>query len=140
MNRRNLFAVRIYALLMLFMCSVVYATEPADFDCGGDTHQQAECMSELFKKADKELNNTYQGLILLVRNHGEEWVQDLRAAQRKWIEFRNLNCTFYGNYLKGGTGAGLYYAACELRMTRQREAELQEKRQEMLRRGYEGKN
>jgi len=96
-------------------------------------------MTELFGKVDKELNTTYQSLIRLVRNHGEEWVQDLRAAQRKWIEFRDLNCEFYGNYLKGGTGAGLYFGACKIRMTRERAAELQEKRQEMIRRGYQEK-
>jgi len=125
------------ALFAFLVCSTVQATEPSDLGCDGSTIEQSQCLNELRQKADKELNVTYQSLIGLVRNHGEEWVQDLRAAQRKWIEYRDLNCEFFSNYLKGGTGAGPLFGACQVRMTRERAAELQEERQELIRRGYQ---
>jgi uncharacterized protein YecT (DUF1311 family) len=72
----------------------------------------------------------------LVRNHGEDWAQDHRVAERKWIEFRDQNCQFYGKYLKGDTGAGLYINACKVRMTNERTAELKNKQQLLYERGY----
>ena len=137
MNERLLW-IRASASLAFLVCSVVEATEPSGFfGCDGSTIELSNCLSELRQEADKELNATYQSLIRLVRHHGEDWVQDLRAAQRKWIEYRDLNCEFYSNYLKGGTGAGPLSGACQVRMTRERAAELQEKRQELIRRGYQ---
>ena len=113
----------LFCLFPLWMISVLnptYADEPSDHNCDGSTIDQSECLGKVFGESDRELNATFQSLIRLVRNHGEEWVNDLRAAQRKWIEFRDLNCKFYSNYLKGGTGAGLYSGACKVRMTRER--------------------
>ena len=115
--------------------SAVNALEPSDCICIGNTLEQHKCMDKLHGDVDKELNTTFQSLIRLVRNHGEDWVQDLRAAQRKWIEFRDKNCEFYGKYSKGGTGAGPYFNACKIRMTRERAAELKKKQQLLFERG-----
>lgn len=137
--------IAVLAFCIAFLSSALtalpaLADDLATYSCAGNTMEQHECLGKAFKEADQELNTTYQSLIRLVRNHGEEWVKDLRAAQRKWIEFRNLNCTFYGNYLQGGTGSGLYLSACKVRMTKERAAELNAKRMEMKGRGYEEKN
>ena len=135
MNRRFL-RFRVAVLLTLSVCAVVEAAEPSDFGCIGNTIEQGECLEKAFETADKELNATYQTLIRMVSSHGDGWDNNLRAAQRKWIEFRDLNCEFYGNYLKGGTGAGLYFGACKVRMTKERTTELGRKRDELARRGY----
>lgn len=133
-------SVWIISLSLFFISSDAKSIEPSDFGCDGSTLEQHGCMAKLLSEADKELNTAYQSLIRLVSNHGEGWVQDFRAAQRKWVEYRDLNCEFYGNYLKGGSGKDLYFSACKIRMTRERAAELQEKRQEMMRRVYQEKN
>lgn len=136
----TLLSVYVISLSLFFVCSEAKSTEPSDFGCEGSTLEKQGCMAKLFSEADKELNTIYQSLVRLVRNHGEDWVQDLRAAQRKWVEYRDLNCEFYGNYLKGGSGQGLYFGACKIRMTHERTAELQKIRQEMIGRGYQEKN
>lgn len=132
--------VCVISLSLLFTSSDAKSNEPSDLGCEGSTLEQHGCMTKLLSEADKELNTAYQSLIRLARNHGEEWVQDLRAAQRKWVEYRDLNCEFYGNYLKGGSGEGLYFGACKIRMTRERTVELQKERQKMIGRGYQEKN
>jgi uncharacterized protein YecT (DUF1311 family) len=128
-------------LVTLFLCVSELALAGETSPCwqAGNTMREAECFSIELTEADAKLNATYQSLIGLVRNHGEDWVEDLRKAQRKWLEFKALNCEFYGNYLKGGTGAGLYHIDCAIRMTKEREAELRAKYDEMKRRGYEEK-
>ncbi len=135
-NVNTLISVCVASLLLLVSFDAK-STQPSDFGCDGSTVEQHGCMSKLLSESDKELNTTYQSLIRLVRSHGEEWVQDLRAAEKKWIEFRELNCNFYGTYLKGGSGEGLYFSACKLRMTRERAAELKKKQQLLIERGYQ---
>ena len=132
---------RLALLVVVLLCASRSAISGEASPCwgAGNTIEEGTCFSAELKKANAELNSTYQGLIRLVRNHGEEWVEDLRKAQRKWVEFRDLNCEFYGNYLKGGSGAGLHYIDCTARMTKERQAELRIKYDEMKRRGYEEK-
>ena len=133
-----------YLFLFCMLAFLVVVAPPANAilqssDCwgAGNTMQQNECFESELKKANQGLTITYENLIKLVKNHGEEWVKDLRNAQNKWVEFRQGNCAFYGGYLAGGSGAVLYYMDCMVRTTKERDAELKKATAILVERGYQ---
>ncbi len=123
-------------LLALCVITTANADEKEPFQCDGNTVEQGTCLQKVYDSADKELNMAYQSLLQMTAKHEDGWGKDLRAAQRKWMEFRDLNCNFYGAYLRGGSGEGLEYIACKARMTKERATELERKRNELAERGY----
>jgi uncharacterized protein YecT (DUF1311 family) len=89
----------------------------------GSTVQQISCFVQKQKEAESVLNDTYQRLIpLSTHNFDPELENDLRSAERAWLEFRKLNCQFYDR--KDRALHGFEAADCMLRMTRERAAEL----------------
>lgn len=136
---KNLIPLRILVTAFLFlpMYSMADFIAAGDFGCEGSTVEQGGCLIEKMNDADDSLNKTYQALIDLVRNHGEDWVEDLRRSERAWLKYRDTNCEFNGNYLKGGSGESLYYSACKLKMTKDRVNELEQFRSTLVERGYE---
>jgi uncharacterized protein YecT (DUF1311 family) len=79
------------------------------------------CFDKAYKAADHELNDTYSQ-ISKVLNPDE--LQQLKVAQRLWVQFRDATCTAESDLYKGGTAAGPAYSACREEVTRQRVAEL----------------
>lgn len=108
-------------------------------DCwgAGSTFEQNKCFEGELGKANQALTNTFDKLVQLAKNHGDEWVKDLRKAQSRWTEFRQGNCAFFGGYLEGGSGAVLYYMDCMVRITNERNAELKKATSILIERGYE---
>ncbi len=131
-----LHTLRVSVLLALLAFTAAKADERDPFRCDGNTVEQSACLQKAYDAADKELNAAYQTLLVMTVKPVGGWDKDLRAAQRKWIEFRDLNCNFYGAYLRGGSGEGLEYIACKARMTKERATELGRKRNELAERGY----
>jgi uncharacterized protein YecT (DUF1311 family) len=83
-------------------------TQPAQANPCGNATTQADmnpCSAEEYRKADAHLNIVYQNLVrLLKKDTGEAQppsdgqkkaetlaVQKLRAAQRQWIQYRDLH-------------------------------------------------
>ena len=127
---------RSVVLPVLFSITAANADEKGPFQCDGNTIEQGTCLQKAYDAADKELNAAYQTLLGMTEKLKDGWDKDLRAAQKKWIEFRDLNCNFYGAYLRGGSGEGLEYIACKVRVTKERATELRRKRDELAERGY----
>lgn len=71
---------------------------------------QRNCLAGLIAKADRDMNVVYQKLIAALRRQANvsdadpdpASVEDLRSAQRRWMEDRDASCR--------GTGTGLLYA------------------------------
>ena len=51
--------------------------------------------------------------------------EQLRAAQRLWIQYRDANCLYYG--LGEGTIAGIEAGYCMMELTQTRAVELEQK-------------
>jgi uncharacterized protein YecT (DUF1311 family) len=99
------------------------------FDAG-NTVEIMTCFIEKQEQAEKLLNGTYQRLIALAKNNFDTEVEnDLRRAQRAWINYRKLNCQFYSR--KDRARHNLEATDCMLRMTREREAELRAAAEEL---------
>jgi uncharacterized protein YecT (DUF1311 family) len=79
------------------------------------------CFDKAYRAADSELNQRY-GQIAKVLQPDE--LEQLKAAQRLWIQFRDATCTAEGDLYKGGTASTPAYSACREELTRQRASEL----------------
>ena len=94
-------------------------TEP-EKSCEGNTFQIVECLKARTAEWDKRMNLAYQkGL----KDAGEKQREQLRAAQRLWIQYRDANCLYYG--MGEGTIARLDAGECMRSMTEARARELE---------------
>jgi uncharacterized protein YecT (DUF1311 family) len=80
------------------------------------------CFDRAYKAADRALNQKY-GEISKVLQPNE--LQQLKVAQRLWIQFRDATCTAESDLYKGGTASAPAYSACLEEVTRQRAADLE---------------
>ena len=80
------------------------------------------CFDKAYRAADSELNQRY-GQIAKVLQPDE--LEQLKAAQRLWIQFRDATCTAESHLYNGGTASAPAYSACLEEVTRQRAADLE---------------
>jgi uncharacterized protein YecT (DUF1311 family) len=101
-----------------------YAGDQGDPDqgCDGSTYEMVECLKGKTAQWDKRLNAAYQNALVAAQPKQRE---QLRVAQRLWIQYRDANCLYYG--LGEGTIARLEAGDCMLRMTKSRALELEGK-------------
>jgi uncharacterized protein YecT (DUF1311 family) len=86
-----------------------------------------QCSAEEYRKADVHLNIVYKNLVrLLQKDTGEAQppsgdgrkkaetlaVQKLKAAQRQWIQYRDLHCGAVKAQYEGGGIAAMQWSAC----------------------------
>jgi uncharacterized protein YecT (DUF1311 family) len=89
-----------------------------------DATSQADmnnCWGNEYKKADAQLNQTYQQLAALLE---EEDKAELKAAENAWIKYRDANCDFVADQYRGGTMRGMILAICLADVTGNRTTEL----------------
>jgi Lysozyme inhibitor LprI len=91
--------VSIAAAVLIGAAAFAYAGDQGDFDqgCDGSTYEMVECL-----RAKQR--------------------EQLRVAQRLWIQYRDANCLYCG--LDEGTIARVGSGDCMLRMTQSRAIEL----------------
>jgi uncharacterized protein YecT (DUF1311 family) len=91
-------------------------------DCEAQTHSNPEykaCLARAADKADAALNQAYKVMQDKIRAAAKEMgqpadthLEDLKASQKYWINFRDANCTLEDNLAFGGTAMGGNYSAC----------------------------
>ncbi|MBS9476442.1 lysozyme inhibitor LprI family protein [Ancylobacter radicis] len=96
-------------------------------------YELQNCLAGALAKADKALNAAYQKALAAIAADADtpadqkvSWKQNLIAAQRAWLGFRDANCLFdlIGAEWHFGTGTTAAQQQCVLTMTQQRTAEL----------------
>ena len=114
------------ALAMLVVPSAAFAgtdiVATCYKDCEAQTHSNPEykaCLARAADKADAALNQAYKVMQDKIRAGAKEMdqpadthLEDLKASQKYWINFRNANCTLEDNLAFGGTAMGGNYSAC----------------------------
>lgn len=77
------------------------------------------CVARAADAADAKLNQAYTALKAAIRRFAKEMgqqpdiqLQSLVDAQKKWIAYRDANCTFEDQLAFGGTSIGGNYSAC----------------------------
>jgi uncharacterized protein YecT (DUF1311 family) len=107
---------------VLALVSVVHAGDQGEPEqsCDGNTFQMVECLKAKTARWDKRLNIAYQKA---VQDAGSAQGDQLRAAQRLWVQYRDANCLYYG--MGEGTIARLDAGECMRSMTEARAKELE---------------
>ncbi|SDN57048.1 Uncharacterized conserved protein YecT, DUF1311 family [Afipia sp. GAS231] len=110
------------AAAMLALASVAHAGDQGDPEasCDGNTFQMVECLKAKTAQWDKRMTIAYQQALkdAVPAQHDQ-----LRTAQRLWIQYRDANCLYYG--LGEGTIARLDAGECMRSMTEARAKELE---------------
>lgn len=107
---------------LLALVTVADAGDQGDPDqsCDGNTYQMVECLKGKTAQWDKRLNVAYQKAL---QDAVPAQRDQLRAAQRLWVQYRDANCLYYG--LGEGTIARLDAGECMRSMTEVRARELE---------------
>jgi len=103
---------------------IAYAGDQGDPDtpCDGSTYEMVECLKAKTAQWDKRMTIAYQRMLKAGEPKQHE---QLRVAQRLWIQYRDANCLYYA--LGEGSIARIEAGDCMLRMTRARALELEGK-------------
>ena len=88
--------------------------------CDGNTFQMVECLKAKTAQWDKRLNVAYQQAL---KSANDKQRDQLRTAQRLWIQYRDANCLYYG--MGEGTIARLDAGECMRSITEARAKELE---------------
>ena len=110
------------AALMAALISSACAGAQGDPDqaCDGSTSEMVECLRANTAQWDKRMTVAYQQAL---KDAGDKQRDQLRAAQRLWIQYRDANCLYYG--MGEGTIARLDAGECVRKMTEARARELE---------------
>jgi uncharacterized protein YecT (DUF1311 family) len=96
------------------------AGDPAQ-SCDGSTTEMVDCLHAKAARWDKRMTIAYQEALKNATSPQQH--DQLRAAQRLWIQYRDANCLYYG--LGEGTIARIDAGECIGSMTEVRARELE---------------
>ena len=88
--------------------------------CDGSTFEMVECLKARTAQWDKRMTVVYQQAL---KDAVPQQREQLRAAQRLWIQYRDANCLYYG--MGEGTIARIEAGECMRSMTEARGRELE---------------
>jgi uncharacterized protein YecT (DUF1311 family) len=117
-------AVFILALLLLapvLLAPAAHAGDQGDpaQSCDGSTAEMVDCLKAKTAQWDKRMTIAYEKAM---KEAGPQQHDQLRAAQRLWIQYRDANCLYYG--MGEGTIARIDAGECMRSMTEARAREL----------------
>jgi uncharacterized protein YecT (DUF1311 family) len=94
------------------------------------------CAASIYQQADEDLNEVYGEALVVAREadltdtgeadgYGDGTAEEqLRAAQRAWLPFRDLTCDAYAKRLGGGSWLPMQHASCLASVTMERTEQL----------------
>ncbi len=111
-------------LLPWALCAPLAAAAASDPDwprsCDENQQTMNACAYQRAEKADRELNALYGPL---AKGEDTDGRKKLLAAQRAWIQYRDLECAYEGAEAEGGSLQPQLIADCRNTLTRQRIAD-----------------
>lgn len=118
----NRLKISLGALALAALAAAAHAGDQGDPEksCDGNTFQMVECLKAQTAQWDKRMTVAYQQAM---KDAVEKQREQLRAAQRLWIQYRDANCLYYG--LGEGTIARIDAGECMRNMTKARAEELE---------------
>ncbi len=114
--------ISLFAALLAALPSMALAGDQGDPGqaCDGNTYQMVECLKAKTAQWDKRMTIAYQQAM---KAAGDKQREQLRAAQRLWIQYRDANCLYYD--MGEGTIARIDAGECMRSMTEVRARELE---------------
>src|ERR1700759_4886255 len=112
----------VIAAMAAFLSPCAQAGDAGDPEesCDGSTAEMVDCLAVKTQRWDKRMTIAYQQAM---KDAPSAQCDQLRAAQRLWIQYRDANCLYYG--MGEGTIARVDAAECLRRMTEARARELE---------------
>jgi uncharacterized protein YecT (DUF1311 family) len=118
---RSLIIATLCALVSTVLATAAQAGDQGDpRSCDGSTAEMVECLKAQTAQWDKRMTIAYQQAM---KNAAAAQRDQLRAAQRLWIQYRDANCLYYG--MGEGTIARVDAGECLRRMTEARAREFE---------------
>jgi uncharacterized protein YecT (DUF1311 family) len=107
---------------MVFAAPLARAGDQGDpaQNCDGGSPEVVNCLSAKTAQWDKRMTIAYQKAL---KDAGSQQHDQLRTAQRLWIQYRDANCLYYD--MGEGTIARIDAAECMRSMTEARARELE---------------
>src|ERR1700742_2726654 len=112
----------VIAAMAAFLSPCAQAGDAGDPEesCDGSTAEMVDCLAVKTARWDKRMTIAYQQAM---KDAPDKQREQLRTAQRLWIQYRDANCLYYG--LGEGTIARLDAGECMRSMTETRARELE---------------
>lgn len=112
----------IAAAVLIGAAAFALAGEQGESDkgCDGSTYEMVDCLNAKTDIWDKRMNAAYQAVMINAEGTQRE---QLRVAQRLWVQYRDANCLYYD--LGEGTIARIEAGECMRSMTEIRARELE---------------
>ena len=114
--------VIITAAALIGAAAFAFAGDPGDpeRECDGSTYEMVDCLNVKTAFWDKRMTIAYQTQL---KDAEPKQREQLRVAQRLWIQYRDANCLYYG--LGQGTIARIDAGECMRSLTETRARELE---------------
>jgi uncharacterized protein YecT (DUF1311 family) len=117
--------MKAFVVIFLFVSiGTASIAQDEETKCCCSTYDMSVCLSKVHDKVDADLNATYQKALDLTKRFGGLDVENLKDAERKWIDYRDAECKAEYGLWAGGSGGPNARAMCMIRLTRQRAADL----------------
>jgi uncharacterized protein YecT (DUF1311 family) len=117
--------MRAMSIAVVSICLLAPAARAGDQgdpapSCDGSTPEMVECLRAKTAQWDKRMTSAYQQAL---KDAAPQQHEQLRAAQRLWIQYRDANCLYYG--MGEGSIARIDAGECLRSMTEARARELE---------------
>lgn len=119
--------------LAIALCLFALPAAAQDVDCSNAQAQVelTSCAEQDWMAADDDLNDAYKVAMAAMKQvdagldaKDRGAVDNLRAAQRAWITFRDAACAAEAYQMHGGSAEPMVIYSCRARLTEQRTADL----------------
>ena len=112
-------------LMLAFLVAASSTCQVRADDCASSASQTDMnlCEDAALKRADAELNKTYQEILERLKD-SQETKQLLVASQRLWVRFRDAECAFTASGVEGGSIYPTILLNCRSTITENRVKEL----------------
>jgi uncharacterized protein YecT (DUF1311 family) len=110
--------------LLVFSSLITISSQSNASDNCNNLKTQLEmnaCAANEYQRDDAKLNEYYKEL---AEKLGPSEKERLKAAQRAWIKFRDLQCEFEASRYEGGSIQPLVRSSCLAQVTKQRNVDL----------------
>jgi len=111
--------MRIFVLFASIICALMQTASANDCSDAASQKEMTDCAKQNYARNDAQLNASYALLKLRLADDAER-EQQMVAAQRAWIAYRDAECAFSSSGVEGGSFYGVAQTNCLNRLTQKR--------------------
>ncbi len=116
---------------MLILAMLLQAQAAKDCYSADADQDIAQCWTDTYDKADKEMNRVWLDTLKAARDADKVFsptqrraaasaADDLLSSQRAWLKYRDAQCAVEADYAQGGSLENVIRGECGAKMTQER--------------------